>query len=37
VCAPDVKIFCPLITYWSPSRTAVVRSAARSVPAPGSL
>src|SRR4029450_9350781 len=32
-----VQIFCPLITQWSPSRTALVRSAARSDPACGSL
>jgi hypothetical protein len=32
-----VQIFCPLTTYSSPSRTALVLSDARSVPAPGSL
>ena len=31
-----VQIFCPLTTYSSPSRTARVRSEARSEPAPGS-
>ena len=35
-CAPDVQIFWPLITQSSPSRTARVRSPARSEPAPGS-
>ncbi len=35
--APDVQTFCPLTTKWSPSRTAAVRSEARSDPAPGSL
>ena len=34
--APEVQIFCPLITYSSPSRTARVRSDARSEPEPGS-
>ncbi len=32
-----VKIFWPSMTQWSPSRTARVRSDARSVPASGSL
>ena len=36
-CAPDVHTFCPLTTKLSPSRTARVRSDARSEPAPGSL
>ena len=36
-CAPDVQIFCPLITKSSPSRTARVCSDARSEPEPGSL
>ncbi len=36
-CAPEVHTFCPLTTKWSPSRTARVRSPARSDPAPGSL
>lgn len=36
-CALLVKIFCPSITQASPSRTALVRNAARSVPASGSL
>ena len=36
-CAPDVHTFCPLTTKCSPSRTAEVRSDARSDPAPGSL
>jgi hypothetical protein len=35
--APDVHTFCPLTTKWSPSRTARVRSEARSEPPPGSL
>ena len=34
---PVVNTFCPLTTYWSPSRTARVRSEARSVPAAGSV
>ena len=34
---PVVKIFWPFTTYSSPSRTARVRSDARSVPAPGSV
>ncbi len=34
---PVVNTFCPLTTYWSPSRTARVRSDARSVPAAGSV
>ena len=37
VVAPDVHTFWPLTTHSSPSRTAVVRTAARSDPAPGSL
>ena len=36
-CAPEVQIFCPLITKSSPSRTARVCSDARSDPEPGSL
>ena len=36
VCAPVFHIFCPLMTQWSPSSTARVLSAARSVPASGS-
>ena len=32
-----VQIFWPLMTQWSPSCTALVRSAARSEPAWGSL
>jgi hypothetical protein len=37
-CSPLVmKVFCPLSMYESPSRTAVVRTPARSLPAPGSL
>ena len=32
-----VQIFCPLMTQQSPSRTALVRRAARSEPAWGSL
>jgi hypothetical protein len=36
VCAPVFHIFCPLMTQWSPSRTAFVFRAARSVPASGS-
>jgi hypothetical protein len=36
-CAPDVHTFCPLTTKWSPSSTRAVESAARSLPAPGSL
>ena len=35
-CAPEVQIFCPLITKSSPSRTARVCSEARSEPEPGS-
>ena len=35
-CAPEVQIFCPLITKSSPSRTARVCSDARSEPEPGS-
>jgi hypothetical protein len=35
--APEVHTFCPLTTKWSPSRSALVRSDARSEPAPGSL
>jgi hypothetical protein len=35
--ASDVQIFWPWITHSSPSRTARVRSDARSVPAFGSL
>ena len=35
--APEVKILAPLTTYSSPSRTARVRSEARSVPASGSV
>ena len=31
------KIFCPLMTYSSPSRMAVVVTPARSEPAPGSV
>ena len=34
---PLVNTFWPLTTYSSPSRTALVRSDARSVPAPGSV
>ena len=34
---PVHHIFCPLTTKWSPGRTAVVRSAAASEPASGSL
>ena len=34
--AYDVQTFCPLTTKTSPSRTARVRSEARSDPAPGS-
>ena len=34
--ACDVQILCPLITQSSPSRTAFVRSDARSLPASGS-
>jgi hypothetical protein len=33
----EVQIFCPLTTNSSPSRTARVRSEARSLPASGSL
>ena len=36
-CAPDVQIFCPLTTKSSPSLIARVCTAARSLPAPGSL
>ena len=36
-CAPEVHTFWPLTTKWSPSRTALVRSDARSEPALGSL
>ena len=36
VCAPVFHIFWPLITHSSPSSTARVRSAARSVPASAS-
>ena len=36
-CAFDVQIFWPLTTQWSPSSSALVRSDARSLPAPGSL
>jgi hypothetical protein len=36
-CAPEVHTFWPLTTKWSPSRTARVRSDARSDPALGSL
>jgi hypothetical protein len=35
-CAPEVQIFWPLITHWSPSRVARVRRPARSDPAAGS-
>jgi hypothetical protein len=35
-CPSVVQVFCPLTTYSSPSRTAVVRSEARSEPASGS-
>ena len=35
--ASEVQIFWPLITHSSPTRTARVRSEARSVPAFGSL
>jgi hypothetical protein len=35
--ASEVQIFWPLITHSSPTRTPRVRSAARSVPALGSL
>ena len=35
--ASDVQIFWPLMTHWSPSRTARVRTLARSDPASGSL
>ena len=34
---PEMKIFSPLIRHVSPSRTAFVRIAARSEPAPGSV
>src|SRR5215831_5835840 len=34
--APEVQIFCPLMTHSSPSRCAFVRRPARSEPAPGS-
>ena len=36
-CAPDDHTFCPFTIQSSPSRTAVVRSDARSEPASGSL
>src|SRR6266542_6065527 len=36
-CAPELQTFCPSTTHSSPSRTARVRSPARSDPAPGSL
>ncbi|MNT74057.1 hypothetical protein D3C72_2128330 [compost metagenome] len=32
-----MKVLLPLITYSSPSRTAVVRTALRSLPVPGSV
>ena len=35
-CAPEVQIFCPLMIQSSPSRSARVRSAARSEPPAGS-
>ena len=35
-CPSEVQIFWPLTTKWSPSRTARVRSEARSEPASGS-
>ena len=35
-CASDVHTFCPVITHSPPSRVAVVDTAARSDPAPGS-
>ena len=35
-CAPEVQIFCPLTTNWSPTSSARVRSDARSEPEPGS-
>ena len=35
--APEVQTFWPLTTNWSPSSTALVARAARSLPASGSL
>ena len=34
--APEVQIFCPLMTHSSPSSSALVESDARSEPEPGS-
>ena len=36
-CAPDVQIFWPLMTKWSPLSTARVRKLAKSDPELGSL